>query len=163
VAGSSRRDIAAMFTRDENRALLFLALVAVAGGVVRLVRAAAAAPGAAVLAPVIEGQEIAAQLARVARADSFARPLREGERIDVDVAGVEELDRLPGVGPALARQIVADREANGPFGSLAGLDRVSGIGPAKLRALEPRVRFSGVARITEVQVPKGVAPARRAP
>lgn len=62
--------------------------------------------------------------------------------VDVDRATVELLDRLPGIGPTLATRIVADREANGPFGSLDGLERVKGIGPALLKRLQPHVTFS---------------------
>lgn len=54
-------------------------------------------------------------------------------------ATVEQLDTLPGVGPALARQIVAYREKNGPFTSVDQLDDVPGIGPAKLEQLRPLV------------------------
>jgi competence protein ComEA len=60
--------------------------------------------------------------------------------IDLNVAGVDELQRLPGIGPALAAAIVDDRERNGPFASVDDLDRVSGIGPAKLERLRDRVR-----------------------
>ena len=38
-----------------------------------------------------------------------------------------ELERLPRVGKRLAERIVADRQVNGPFGSLAGLGRVPGV------------------------------------
>ena len=38
---------------------------------------------------------------------------------------------------------MADREARGPFQSLAGLDRVSGVGPKLLAVLEPYLAFSG--------------------
>lgn len=62
--------------------------------------------------------------------------------VDLDVATAEEIERLPGIGPALAARIVADREANGPFGSSAGLDRVKGVGPALLTRLGPHVTFS---------------------
>src|SRR5262245_287910 len=37
------------------------------------------------------------------------------ERIDVNTASVEELQRLPGVGPALASRIVEHRRRHGPF------------------------------------------------
>jgi len=73
------------------------------------------------------------------------RPLEAGERVDVDTATAAELTRLPRVGPRLAKIIVADRQAHGAFGSLAGLDRVSGIGPGLLKVLEPHVVFSGAA------------------
>lgn len=77
---------------------------------------------------------------------ALARPLGPGERIDADRAAAGELARLPRVGLALAKTIVANREAGGPFGSLEGLDRVPGIGPGMLAAIAPHVMFSGSAR-----------------
>jgi competence protein ComEA len=74
-----------------------------------------------------------------------AQPLAPGERLDVDVVSAVELARLPKVGLRLAKVIVADREAHGPFGGLAGLDRVPGIGPGLLQLLTPHVAFSGPA------------------
>ena len=41
----------------------------------------------------------------------------------------------------LAKEIIADREIRGPFGSAQGLLRVDGIGPATVRRLEPFLRF----------------------
>ena len=74
-----------------------------------------------------------------------AAPLVPGERVDLDRAGVAELQRLPGVGPALAARIVSDREAHGAFGSPAGLDRVPGVGPTLLARIAPFSAFSGAA------------------
>ncbi len=62
--------------------------------------------------------------------------------IDPDVATEQELDQLPRVGPALARRIVANRDSFGPFGSLEELQRVRGIGPALAAGLAPHVTFS---------------------
>lgn len=59
--------------------------------------------------------------------------------VDVNTATVDELDRLPGVGPATAAAIVAHRDANGPFPSIDAIGDVRGIGPAKLEALRPLV------------------------
>lgn len=59
----------------------------------------------------------------------------------INRATSEELQTLPGVGPALAERIIAYREANGPFSSLDDLDNVSGIGPALLSGLEGLVAF----------------------
>jgi len=55
--------------------------------------------------------------------------------VDINTAGVDELDRLPGVGPSTAAAIVAHREQYGPFASIDELASVRGIGPAKLDAL----------------------------
>ncbi|HEX9484694.1 MAG TPA: ComEA family DNA-binding protein [Gemmatimonadaceae bacterium] len=68
-------------------------------------------------------------------------PRPPGERVDLDRATVEEIDRLPRIGPALAQRIVANRDSLGPFGSLANLRRVKGLGPAMLSALDPLVTF----------------------
>ncbi len=61
--------------------------------------------------------------------------------IHVNSATVEELDTLPGIGPALAQAIVDFRAENGPFASLEDLDNVSGIGPSKLEAIRDLVVF----------------------
>ena len=54
-------------------------------------------------------------------------------------ATAEQLERLDGIGPALARRIVEWREGNGGFSSVADLDRVPGIGPAKFAAIKDEV------------------------
>lgn len=59
--------------------------------------------------------------------------------IDLNEATEEQLDELPGVGPATAAAIVAYREEHGPFGSIDDLGRVPGIGPAKLDAVRDLV------------------------
>jgi competence protein ComEA len=47
--------------------------------------------------------------------------------IDVNTANVDELARLPGVGPHLAQAIIDYRTENGPFTSLGDLAQVKGI------------------------------------
>jgi competence protein ComEA len=55
--------------------------------------------------------------------------------VDLNTATAEQLDALPGIGPATAAAIIADRGANGPFRSVDDLGRVRGIGDAKLEQL----------------------------
>jgi comEA protein len=52
--------------------------------------------------------------------------------IDLNKATSEELQTLPGVGPALAGRIVEFREKNGPFRSVDELLKVRGIGEKSL-------------------------------
>lgn len=55
--------------------------------------------------------------------------------VNVNTAGVDELQTLPGIGPSLAQAIVVEREQGGPFASPEDLIRVSGIGDKKLARL----------------------------
>ena len=52
-----------------------------------------------------------------------------GYQIDINSASWFELSQLEAIGPVLAKRIVADRDANGPFQSIDDLKRVKGIGP----------------------------------
>jgi len=63
-----------------------------------------------------------------------------GGLVDLNSATVEELDKLPGVGPVTAAAIVAWRDANGRFTSVDQLGDVDGIGPARLEKLRDLVR-----------------------
>ena len=157
-----------MPTPAEQKALLFLGAVALVGGAVRLFGGDAPVPEPTPH----ERAGLTAQIAMTESATAAARAERAGKRsrkkprsrgraeaaqsptpdaqppapLDVDRASAEELDRLPGVGPALAARIVADREVNGAFGSLAALDAVSGVGPTLIKRLAPHVTFSGPRR-----------------
>jgi len=91
----------------------------------------------------------------------LTRPLAPGERVDLDRASALEIARLPRVGLTLAKAIVADRTARGPFGSLAALDRVPGVGPGLLRAIEAQVTFSAPAGSSAGGSLDGAAPGSR--
>jgi len=61
--------------------------------------------------------------------------------VNVNTATAEELDRLPGIGPVLARRIVAYREQQGLFRRLDELLKVEGFGRKLLQRLEPALRL----------------------
>lgn len=63
----------------------------------------------------------------------------EAGPLDLNRASAEELEKLPGIGPVLARRIVEWREAHGPFQSLQDLLNVPGIGPKTLEKLVDKV------------------------
>lgn len=123
---------------SERRIIIALLGLAVLGQSVRFAFDNAAPPGEAFLLPAAKARTLAAHKDTSAEA---GRELKRGETLDPDRASVRDLDRLPGVGMRLAKEIVSDRELRGPFGSAEGLLRVDGIGPAAVRRLEPFLRF----------------------
>ncbi len=62
--------------------------------------------------------------------------------VDVNAATAEELQALNGVGPALARAIVSEREANGPFDYPEDLTMVKGVGAKTLAKFYDQLNFS---------------------
>ena len=156
-AGVHRRPVP---TPAERSALLFVAAIAALGAGMRGLRAMR--PTAV---PAASREALAQQIAAVdsavmaggrrrstppqARASAAAgRPAATAAPVPVDMdrAAVEELQSLPGIGPALAARIVANRDSAGDFGSLERLQDVRGIGPALAARLAPLVTFSGMPR-----------------
>ena len=124
----------------ERRALLLLLSLGLAGQGLRWwVTRPGEAPGQIELLATMPPRSPAAHRDSVL---ALTRPLGPNERIDADRATAGELARLPRIGLALAKTIVADRESRGPFGSAEGLDRVPGIGPGLLAAIGPHLAFS---------------------
>lgn len=96
-------------------------------------------------APISDGEKL--HVPAEGEAPPAETPAQEGESsaagepglVNINTAGIDELDRLPGIGEATARAIVEDREANGPFSTPEDLMRVTGIGEKKYAKLEAMI------------------------
>ena len=136
-----------MATQGERRALFFLAAVALLGAGTRVWRGRHVAVDTTGLARQLEEVD-GLSGRRVGRSANKPRPTRQPvgpptrQPVNLDTAPAEEIETLPGIGPALARRIVKDRDANGPFGCLAALDRVKGVGPALMVKIDSLATFS---------------------
>jgi len=60
--------------------------------------------------------------------------------VNVNTATAEQLETLPGIGPARAQDLIQWRSENGPFETVEDLLQVSGIGPATLDRMREQVR-----------------------
>ena len=85
-------------------------------------------------APLADGQQLV-----VPSEDEPSPGASDEGRVRVNVAGVEELEELPGVGPVLAQRIFDHRDEHGPFVAVEDLLEVPGIGEGKLAALREAV------------------------
>ena len=60
--------------------------------------------------------------------------------ININRASASDLDSLDGIGPVIAKRIIAYRTTNGPFITLEDLLKVSGIGDAKFAQFKEKIR-----------------------
>ena len=138
-----------MGTPGERKALLFLGAVLVLGGGVRVARAVGSDKAVDPSAKAAIERQIAAvdSVRKVGRKKKGRKPRKPeppviAAIVDMDVATAEEIETLRGIGPSLAKRIVADRDTLGPFGSLDGLQRVKGVGPRLAQRIDSSVTFS---------------------
>ena len=84
--------------------------------------------------------------------------------IDLNRAGVRELDGLPGVGPVIAGRIVLQRRRFGPFRGVDELLAVRGVGPRLLERIRPWATIgpqSGTAWPVGAAIPDSASSMRR--
>jgi competence ComEA-like helix-hairpin-helix protein len=98
-----------------------------------------AAPRWAAARPEPPAPANAAQSPRTRATAAPPAPVADPRPLDLNRASAEEISRLPGVGPNLARRIVEERDRRGRFETSDNLRGILGMGPKKLAALRPLV------------------------
>ncbi|MCK4530909.1 MAG: helix-hairpin-helix domain-containing protein [Candidatus Marinimicrobia bacterium] len=122
-----------MFTKKEKNIILIVALILLLGAVGFVVR------------KVIKKQR-ALRSSDISMKDTFQREdeSREeskipSEPVNINTAGLMEIEALPFLGMERSKDIIEYRDKNGPFKSLDELTNISGIGPKTLDKLKPLI------------------------
>ena len=84
-------------------------------------------------APLADGIQVVVPV-KAAAGQPSAGAAAEGP-VHLNIATLEQLDELPGVGPVTAQKILDYRQKNGAFSSVDDLDAIPGIGPARIEQL----------------------------
>ena len=92
-------------------------------------------------AKVIDGQQIVVpeRGAAPAAAAAGTSSSTAGALVNINTAGIDELEGLQGVGPATAQAIVDYRTEQGPFTAIEDIMDVPGIGDAKFAAIKDAI------------------------
>ncbi len=86
-----------------------------------------------------DGEQVVVGVPGAATAAPGAGAAPAAGRLDLNLATLDQLEALPGVGPVLAQHILDWRTAHGRFTSVEQLQEVAGIGPRKFEALKELV------------------------
>ncbi len=122
-----------MFTKKEKNIILIVALILLLGAVGFVVR------------KVIKKQR-ALRSSDISMKDTFQREDESREEskiptepVNINTAGLMEIEALPFLGMERSKDIIEYRDKNGPFKSLDELTNISGIGPKTLDKLKPLI------------------------
>ncbi len=73
------------------------------------------------------------------KVESPKSKVKGGQIVSLNNATLEELDTLPGIGPAMAQRIIDYREANGGFKNIEEVKLVSGIGDKLFEKIKEKI------------------------
>jgi comEA protein len=138
------------FTSDEKKAVIFLTAAFVAGTAILVYKKGhpGFAPG---LKNVIAGLPAPSDSGAVqslsagdstGTAEVLSRQTKRyfpAQRVNINQASQQALEKLPNIGPAMARRIIDYRAAQGGFKKTDELRKVKGIGPKRMSQLMEHV------------------------
>jgi competence protein ComEA len=99
---------------------------------------------------------VTAALLFASAARAAPRPALEG-LVNINTASAQELQLLPGIGPAKAQRVIQYRKGH-PFRTIEELARVKGIGPKTVRKLRPHLTVRGATTVRVPGTPAAASP-----
>lgn len=69
---------------------------------------------------------------------------KQSRLININTAGLEELDNITGVGPVIAQRIIDYRNAYGPFQKIEDIKNVKGIGDVTFEKMRNEITVSDI-------------------
>lgn len=80
---------------------------------------------------------------KITKSKSFKKDEVPGGKsiVNINTAAADELQRLPGIGPAYAKRILDYRNKNGLFTSVEDLKKIRGIAEKRLEKLKPFIKL----------------------
>ncbi len=124
------------FTPQETKALIFLLAALIVGSGITLYKRSHPR-----FAPQLVLQRMESEAVRET-GDVSDQAGSEKTLIDINRAAAEDLELLPGLGPALSRRLVEYRESNGPFARIEDIVQVQGIGAKTFQRIKDYISVS---------------------
>jgi comEA protein len=107
-------------TSHERKVLIFIGILILCGAVLKLLN--------------IKSKPAAENISQTA-------DLSAKITININNASLEELEKIPGIGPEIGRRIIDYRKAHGAFKTHEDLKKVKGIGDKKLKSIRDCISF----------------------
>ncbi|MEA1935571.1 MAG: ComEA family DNA-binding protein [Thermodesulfobacteriota bacterium] len=63
----------------------------------------------------------------------------KSNKININTAGLKELTKLKGIGPALAKRVIKYRQGHGPFQKVENIMKVKGIGKKTFKVIKNKI------------------------
>jgi comEA protein len=128
------------FTRNEQRVLFFLSVCFLAGGGIKVFQDHYQP------LPVTPREPILREEGNTNRSRGDAPAVEQTETrsffiVPLNTATQNDLERIPGIGPVMAKRILSYRVAKGRFEKIEELLNVKGIGTKKLIKIRPYIKM----------------------